>query len=690
MSPKLTGSFAMKNLRSNRHLNIPFVLSGGIMLILFYIMASLLDNTFVLERHADLIMFARIGVVLIWIFSTVFIMYGNRFLMARRNKELALYGILGLEKKHIRRILFLEEAILFGWILVIAEVGGIVLSRLAYLGLGRLMGGQLTAGMTGSLSAKGVIYTAVLAMFLFLLVYMKNVLVIKNVSPIALLSMQHKGEGEPKTRYILLTAGILCMGYGYYLALTTEGTLASINKFFIAVFAVIFGTYFLFVALSIFILKQQRKNKAYYYRPAHFLSISGMLYRMKSNAVSLASIAILSTCVVVAVSTTYTIYGASERTADSVFPKGYSISSFVPVTSENEKQVSDALRAVVDNANRRLGLKAEKEPVIQTQVMVPAAKEKDRLVPLAPPSKNKETRHAKMMYAVFMPLSSYNGLYDQSETLGENEALIGYNARLIRPGSQMELMGKSYSVRDVGDIVPGNLAIEAYVIVLPTLREVEEAAAYYEVYDAMTGDVSHQTLHSSVWWDMSAEAVAHTPEAAKAYMESVIEKGTQQDDAQMGGADIRILTGDDGMLSGESHTEQLSFLYGLNGGFLALGIIVGAMFLVGTILMIYYKQISEGTQDRQQYQIMKKVGLPDELIRKTASYQVVWMFFLPLAVACLHALVASRILFQLVSLFGVHEFTTYGKAMAVTVGIFVIVYFIVYRITSRVYYRLVS
>lgn len=695
MSTKLAGSFAIRNLKNSRHVNVPFVISGSIMLMMFYMMAALLYNRFVLERHADLILLVRFGVVVIWIFATVFIMYGNRFLMGQRNKELALYGILGLEKKHIRRILLFEEIILFAAVLLIGIAGGYVVGQLSYVGLGKLLNGGLTSAMTNELSVKGLTLSAVFVLFLFVVVYLKNILVIKNTSPVALLSMQYKGESEPKVRYVLLITGILFMAGGYWIALTTKGTLNSLKLFFAAVFLVLFGTYFLFTSLSIFVLKMQRKNRKYYYRPTHFLSISGMLYRMKSNAVSLASIAILSTSVLAVVSTTYTIYGSMDHVAQSMYPMPYRIESSFAVTEENKEQYSRELIEKAKKGNELSGVSLTGEPVVSQELMVPARKIGSRLIQLEK-MKLGEKNTGDIMYLIFMPLSSYNSLYQKQETLSDGEALVSSNFGSVKSGTTLEMMGKEYHIREVKGLVPGNLAIEAYTVVVPTFEEVEQAAQTYKSYDLNTKEMVPLEINSTVWWNADEAGKAKIA-GMSSYLKNMaltaagknMEKSSSDSTGSLTDSPVAVDEATQALLQAGSYDDELHFLYTMDGGFLYLGIMIGALFLVGTIMMIYYKQISEGIQDRHRYQIMKKVGLPDELIRKTSSYQVVWMFFLPLAVACIHAAVASKILYQLTMLFGAQDLGAYIRCMAVSMGVFAVAYFIVYRITSRVYYRFV-
>ena len=351
MNLKLAGGFAIKNLKANRYLEIPFILATGTMLILFNIMASLMQNEYVLTRHKELPTFINMGIGVVFIFTFVFVVYANRFLIKRRNKEFALYGILGLEKKHIRKIILIEHIINYSLIAVIAISGGYVFGKLAFMGLNSLMKDTAVKIMDYPFSTQATAITLVYVLFLFVFVYLLNALSIKNASPVELLGREHRGEGEPKNRLVLLLIGLAFLVVGYYIALTINGILKSLLAFFIAVVLVIIATYILFITFSIFMLKIQKKNKNFYYKAKNFLSVSGMIYRMKSSAVGIASIAILSTGVIVTLATTLSIYGSIEAVVTSTMPREYKISNVaINVTIDNYKDEQKKLMDIIAKA----------------------------------------------------------------------------------------------------------------------------------------------------------------------------------------------------------------------------------------------------------------------------------------------------------------------------------------------------
>ena len=654
MNLKLAGSFAIKNLKANRYLEVPFILASGIMLILFNIMSSLTQNEYVLTRHKELPTFINMGIGITFIFTFVFVVYANRFLIKRRNKEFALYGILGLEKKHIRKIIFIEHVINYSIIAIIAISGGYVFGKLAFMGLNRLMADTAGRIMDYPFSSKAMVITLAFVLFLFIFVYLLNALSIKNASPVELLGREHKGEGEPKSRIVLLLTGLILLAAGYYLALTIDGILKSLLVFFVAVVLVIIATYILFVTFSVFILKMQKKNKNFYYKAKNFLSVSGMIYRMKSSSVGIASISILSTGVIVTLATTLSIYGGIRNVVSSTMPREYKISTDeVVITTDNYE---DELEKLDDIIYKSAGGRENIENSFsELQTMIYSLKNENELLPLLGENKNDYTP----VPAILSTVDAYNAAFEKDVKLADDEVIISSNSSSLTIGDTIKLGNKTYKTKIVDGLVPGNFAIECFKIILPDVEKVDELSKFYVV---MRSDekVSPAPLFITVNFDLKSD----NEKFEKTFFN----------------------------LSGSKY-ELINFYdvkkssYEFNGGFLFLGIIVGIIFLSGTMLITYYKQVSEGGEDREKYQIMKRVGLPDELIKKTAFTQIVWMFFLPLFVAMIHSFVSSKIIFQMLGLFGISKFMVYGNNLLIVGGIFAVVYFINFKVTSGVYYR---
>lgn len=655
MNLKLAGGFAIKNLKANRYLEIPFILATGTMLILFNIMASLMQNEYVLTRHKELPTFINMGTGVAFIFTFIFVVYANRFLIKRRNKEFALYGILGLEKKHIRKIILIEHIINYSLIAVIAISGGYVFGKLAFMGLNSLMKDTAVKIMDYPFSTQATAITLVYVLFLFVFVYLLNALSIKNASPVELLGREHRGEGEPKNRLVLLLIGLAFLVAGYYIALTINGILKSLLAFFIAVVLVIIATYILFITFSIFMLKIQKKNKNFYYKAKNFLSVSGMIYRMKSSAVGIASIAILSTGVIVTLATTLSIYGSIEAVVASTIPREYKISNVaINVTIDNYKDEQKKLMDIIAKAAG--GEKNIVNSFSELSGMIYALQNGSELLPLL--GDNANNYHP--VPAILSTIDSYNSEFNQNVKLADDEVIISSNSNSLPIESTINLGGKNYKTRIVEGLVPGNFAIEIYKIILPNTSTMDELTRFYLMDKNDEKGNFPAPLYITEHFDLTTDK-ANFEKAFFALGEGKYEL------AEI--SDIRKSS------------------YEFNGGFLFLGIIVGVIFLSGTMLITYYKQVSEGSEDREKYQIMKKVGLPDELIKKTTASQVVWMFFLPLAVAAIHSIVSSKIIFQLLGMFGVRTFMDYGSNLLIVGGVFAVVYFVNFKITSNVYYK---
>ena len=650
--------FAKRNLHANRLLEIPFVLSIGIMFLLFNIMVSLLSNQYVLTRHADLPSVIQFGVVMVAIFTFIFVMYANGFLIKRRNKEFALYGILGLEKKHIRKILFIEYSVLFICALIIGIIGGYIFGKVTFIALNYLLKDTAGSLMDFPFSMKACVSTAVLAFVLFVITLIRNNIKIYLATPVQLLGNQHKGEGEPKNRYLFLLLGFILLGAGYAIALTVQGILSSLVYFFSAALLVLFGTYLLYISFSIFILKLQRRNEKFYYKPTHFLSVSGLLYRMKANAVSLASVSILSTGVLITLSVTAAIYSTIQKTVDYVMPRDYSLSSDEIVTTENKDEIE---RVLYNAANQGLEVSnGLEDDYVSYGYETAANRVGDELTVL------KSEQALKPYFMIVRDLASYNKRTHQQIELKDNEILMCTNQKNLLDLDQVKIGDITYTIHKVPNFIPSTYAVESYGIIAKDFTVMKKIGEVLQMKNIDTGEYYTPNITANLNWNLKSNVVDKTKYFA-----------TQTTYAKEHSFDF------------ETREAAIKKAYELNGGFLFLGILIGIIFIVGTVLITYYKQINEGYEDRDKFQIMKKVGLPDQLIHQTSNSQVLWLFLAPLAVATLHSLVASKIVSQLLGLFAVNSYMEYAQMLFAVIGIFSIVYFVIFRLTSRAYYRIV-
>lgn len=650
--------FAKRNLHANRLLEIPFVLSIGIMFLLFNIMVSLLSNHYVLTRHADLPSVIQFGVVIVAIFTFIFVMYANGFLIKRRNKEFALYGILGLEKKHIRKILFIEYSVLFICALIIGIIGGYIFGKVTFIALNYLLKDTAGSLMDYPFSMKACVSTAVLAFVLFVITLIRNNIKIYLATPVQLLGNQHKGEGEPKNRYLFLLLGFILLGAGYVIALTVQGILSSLVYFFSAALLVLFGTYLLYISFSIFILKLQRGNEKYYYTPTHFLSVSGLLYRMKANAVSLASVSILSTGVLITLSVTAAIYSTIQKTVDYVMPREYLLSADEAVTTENKDEIEHILYTAANQ-----GLEASnglEDDYVSYGYDTAANRVGNELTVV------KSGQAQRPYFMIVRDLASYNKRTHQQIELKDNEILMCANQKNILDLDEIKIGDITYTIHKVPNFIPSTYAVESYGIIAKDFTIMKKIGEVLQIKNFDNGEYYAPNITASLNWNLKANVV-----------DKVKYFATQSTYAKENSFDF------------ETREETIKKAYELNGGFLFLGVLIGIIFIVGTVLITYYKQINEGYEDRDKFQIMKKVGLPDQLIHQTSNSQVLWLFLAPLAIAALHSLVASKIVSQLLGLFAVNSYMEYAQMLFAVIGIFSIVYFVIFRLTSRAYYRIV-
>ena len=656
MNKKIAHKFALKNLRAHRLVYLPFILSSGIMLMVFNIMASLSANTYVRERHASLPKIINIGIVIIGILTFIFLLYSTNFLNKRRNKEFALYGILGLEKKHIRKIIFLELLIAFVIIGVIGLIGGYIFGKLTFLALNKLMKDVAGGLMDYPFSIKAMTETVILLTLALLTSLFATSLKINNSTPVELLADQKSGEGEPKSRYILMILGFILLILGYYIAIRTQGILASLGYFFLASLLVMLATYILFMSFSVIYLKRQKEKKSYY-RKERFLAVSGLLYRIKSNALSLASISIMSVGVIIALSASLSIYDRIEYSAKNVVPRDYNLDSQVGIDEDNLEEEKDKLRSIVYDTTSKGGKITN--DFISYGLFTSIQVEGDKFETFMG-----DGRH-KPYFLVACDLAGYNKRVGKDYKLADDEILLTANQKFMLDRDKIEIADRTYKVKLVDNFIPSNVAIETYGIVVKDFETIKYLSSELKIFDRDTNSFKDSIISLSANWDVTG--------IDKNIYRKNLEEYSKDKDINIEYAD-----------------KYLEGAYELYGGFVFLGIVIAIIFLISTILISYYKQIKEGYEDRRKYEIMKNIGLEDKLIKKTSASQISYLFAAPLVFAIINSLVASKIVYQLLALFGVMIFMQYGKYFFIMIGVFVVIYYIIFKITNRAYYRIVS
>ena len=647
---------AAQNIRKNKSTYFPYILSCITMIALFFSLVSIRD----MVSDGSFYGIEQIGQILetctpiAAIFTAIILFYTNSFVMKRRKKELGLYSILGMEKRHIARVLFFEVLYSGGISLLFGLLAGALFSRLMFLVLLKMVGLQVGISLAFSWHALGL--TAALFTGAFLLTMVFNLLQIHAASPIALMQGSRQGEKEPKTKWLLAILGTLCLAGGYTMALMAETPVEALNLFFFAVLLVIIGTYALFTAGSIALFKLLRKKKAFYYNPRNFISVSGMIYRMKQNAAGLASICILSTAVLVVLSATVSLYLGEEDIIHNRYPRE------VAARVVNNEAAQDTVLSAVDNLARKHGV------ALQNQVYYRSfftATIKDGQTFLT--ESDGAGFSIRDYYEVYLiPLEDYNRQYTLDKTLEPGEVLLCSDTSF--EGDTLTFAGNTYRIREKieGTELTGKQQVtHAVNIILPSMQELESV---------LQNLPSTNTRPLQTYFDYSFDL-----------------QGDEYNTDQF----LLYLT--DTLKATDCKVETVKNVYEARDSFLSLygtlffiGIFFGLLFMIATVLIIYYKQVSEGYDDRERYQIMQKVGLSKQEIKKTIHKQVLMVFFLPLVTAVVHSLVAFPCLSKVFVTMGLTNTTLYLICLAGTVLVFAAAYAIVYSLTAKTYYRLVE
>ena len=669
MNSLLYAKLAKTNLSKNRQNILPYLLSCIGTVIMFYIMSTLAvsDGFKKMIGEAAIQEVMQFGVYIIGFFAVIFLIYSNSFLTKRRKKEFGLFQILGMEKKHLAKVLFFES--LYLWILSVGAgiLLGILCYKLLFLVLLKLTRLQGTIHFAFNWKALG--NTVVLFAVIFLINYLKSLQQIHAAQPIELLHGEQEGEREPKTKLLTALIGLICLGLGYYLALTCQNPMEALGKFFGAVLLVMAGTYCLFSAGSIALLKLLKNNKRYYYQTRHFTSISGMLYRMKQNAMGLANICILSTGVLLVISTTSCLWFGMQEIIQTRFPHQIAVEVNDSLVSANgggislTKEEIDALREQINGylENQQAAKRYERD---ETYWLAMAENKEDR-VGLTTEVKGFADG---LSLTEFMEASEYKRMTGQAANLKPGQVLVlttkekPYGYDTIRFGDAVSCEVKHMENAQEDTVESTNVVYDTRIIVFADREEARAA------YVAVTGKTP-----AGYSWN---------------YQIDLMGDAKQQIQIGQGIRDIVDQAHCDGYV--EVREDNKDSLYKMYGSIMFLGIFVGTLFLMGAVMIIYYKQISEGFDDRKRFQIMQKVGMSRQEVRQTIRAQVVTVFFLPLAVAILHTVVAFPVTRQLMTMMNFPDSGIFLVATAVTIVAFAMVYLIVYTITARAYYKIVE
>lgn len=662
---------AKQNIRNNKSTYIPYMITCIFCIAMIYMMEFLRDCPTLDQavRQADEVrMIVFTGEIVVEIFCIIFLIYSNSFLMKRRQKEIGLYNILGLERNHIGIVMFLETIITSIGSLAGGIAAGIIGSKLALLLLLKLL--HIPSVLGFYISVKGIFTCLFMFGIVFLMILFLNLAKIHLSRPVELLRGNNTGEKEPAAKWLMALIGFICLGAGYYLAVTTESPIKAITIFLLAVILVMAGTYLLFTAGSIVILKFLRRRKSFYYRTGNFISISGMLYRMKQNAIGLASICILSTGVLLMISMTVSIYFGMNDIMLNRYPYDVDMS----VTSISEEECQTAIeafeKAIADNK-----VPVEKS-VEEIYLDIVCSKNGDQI--LIKPTNTIRNSDSVLVLSL-LNQAEYERLTGISANLNDGEIFAWYPSAVQKDSvtvDETEFTVKKWL--DKNPLTCGEDAVSDNAVLVVTdedFKKFDEMRT--EMYKGVSSAPAGEDLTLHLGLDITGSETDKI-DFGTPVMEVV------KDLKKNGG-----LSENSWITSGIRQQEYESY-YADNGSLLFIGIFLGSLFLMGTAMIIYYKQISEGYEDQKRFEIMQKVGLSRREVRSSVRRQILMVFFLPLLMAMLHITMAFPMIRRMLLLFGMTNTKLFIGCTAGTVLIFAVVYGLIYLMTARSYYHIVE
>lgn len=662
---------AKQNIRNNKSTYIPYMITCIFCIAMIYMMEFLRDCPTLDQavRQADEVrMIVFTGEIVVEIFCIIFLIYSNSFLMKRRQKEIGLYNVLGLERNHIGIVMFLETIITSIGSLAGGIAAGIIGSKLALLLLLKLL--HIPSVLGFYISVKGIFTCLFMFGIIFLMILFLNLAKIHLSRPVELLRGNNTGEKEPAAKWLMALIGFICLGAGYYLAVTTESPIKAITIFLLAVILVMAGTYLLFTAGSIVILKFLRRRKIFYYRTGNFISISGMLYRMKQNAIGLASICILSTGVLLMISMTVSIYFGMNDIMLNRYP--YDVDMSVTSISEDECQTAiEAFeKAIADNK-----VPVEKS-VEEIYLDIVCSKNGDQI--LIKPANTIRNSDSVLVLSL-LDQAEYERLTGISANLNDGEIFAWYPSAVQKDSvtvDETEFTVKKWL--DKNPLTCGEDAVSDNAVLVVTdedFKKFDEMRT--EMYKGVSSAPAGEDLTLHLGLDITGSETDKI-DFGTPVMEVV------KDLKKNGG-----LSENSWITSGIRQQEYESY-YADNGSLLFIGIFLGSLFLMGTAMIIYYKQISEGYEDQKRFEIMQKVGLSRREVRSSVRRQILMVFFLPLLMAMLHITMAFPMIRRMLLLFGMTNTKLFIGCTAGTVLIFAVVYGLIYLMTARSYYHIVE
>lgn len=675
MSHYIYPRLAWTGITKNRKIYLPYILTCIGMVLMYYIVSFLSSNATVKSMPGGDEMQAILseGCIVVAVFSLIFLFYTNSFLMRRRKKEFGLYNILGMGKINLARILFWECLIIAVIALVVGMISGILFSKIGELLMIRILGGE--ADFSFYISPNTILQTVCIFGVIFLLILLNALRQIHLSNPLELLRSEAVGEKKPKANWVIAVLGIILLAGAYYLAVTIKEPVEALMWFFVAVIMVIVATYMIFISGSVALCKLLQKNKRYYYKTNHFISVSSMAYRMKRNGAGLASICILSTMVLVMIMSTASLYIGTEDSLRSRYPRNI-VTETYSIDTEKSKLVEDTIAYVLND--KGVGT----ENLLNYRYLGVAGFFDGNKALFNDDNFSNFTGVQALNVGNYrqifiVPLEDYNKVMGESKTLADDEVLI-YSTKSDYDYDTITLEDAgTWKVKEVVDDFTdnGNDVMSVIASVFIFVPDINKWENMFDEIVAKYGGENDLTSykHSYYAFDLSCS------DEKQIEIENEISSRLKaiEDEQQIN-------------ITVESVASERAGFYALYGGLFFLGILLGIVFIIGAVLIMYYKQITEGYEDKGRFDILQKVGMTKREIKKSINSQVLTIFFMPLVAAGLHVAFAFPLIRKILALFSL---TNFWLLVGITIGCFVlfaVFYIIVYIITSRQYYNIVS
>lgn len=663
---RLTNRLALSNLIKNRKLYYPFALATILAIAITYIFTSLTLNPHLddLTGSDPIKMVLGMGLVIVALSSGIIVLYANSFVMKNRSKELGLYSMLGLEKRHLFSMI-LKETVIMGFVTLLLGIGvGALFDKLIYAFLQRLIGEG--TGLVSTFQVMTIPIVLVIFACIFSWLVLVNGFRLLRLNPLQLTKDGLKGEKKGRFLVIQTLLGLGAMGYGYYLALSVQNPVIAIMSFFLAVLLVILGTYLLFNAGTTVVLQLLKKKKSYYYKPNNMISISNLVFRMKKNAVGLATIAILSSMVLVTLVGAASIYAGKKDYLASAAPHDYSVSGNKVDLTSTKKLMDDFLIKTGEQANEEVavsyllfGIKNQ-----ETNKLTVFTKNERKVVP-------------KSIVLVFSQ-ETFKQLTGKELNLSSNQIALYTKNKTLKTQKSLSIDGKNYQIhRQIGDFINKKVPNIYKIIVSDYSYLVVPDIKIFE--SSMKGTSIAQATYVGV----NVKDPSHDAKKDSDLLDKITDKETQQLAGQITGLPKSYFTAN-------SRYDAEGMVNGFVGGTFFIGIFLSIIFMLGTVLVIYYKQISEGYEDRERFVILQKIGLDDLQVKQTIGKQVLTVFFLPLIFAFIHLAFAYHMISLIVRIIGVLNPSLMLVVTIIVCGVFFLAYVLVFALTSRSYRRIVS